>query len=319
MLVSVAIPVLNGGPLLDEVLAAVAGQQLGPGLEFELLVCDSGSVDGSAERCAGAGARVLSIAPAEFSHGGTRNRLMEAARGELVAFLTQDAVPASPTWLAALTGGFALADNVALTYGPYLARADASPMVARELSSWFGSLAPDGRPRIDVLSDAERGSVPGVGALSARDLYGPRPFFTDANGAVRKSAWEQVRFRPIAYAEDHALALDMLFAGYAKAYVPAAAVVHSHDYRPRKWLARSFDEARAVAEIYGYVEPASPSALVRRTGALVRADMRDGGAGVLGASVMHHGSRAAGAVLGGRAERLPRAVSQALSLERRAS
>ena len=41
--VSVAIPVRNGGELLASTLAAVATQTV----EHELLVCDSGSTDGS--------------------------------------------------------------------------------------------------------------------------------------------------------------------------------------------------------------------------------------------------------------------------------
>jgi glycosyltransferase involved in cell wall biosynthesis len=309
MLVTVAIPVLNGGPCLDDVLAAVGKQELPAGTDVELLICDSGSRDGSAERCAAAGARVLSIRQADFSHGGTRNRLMEAAQGELVAFLTQDAVPASTGWLATLIEGFYVADNVALTYGPYRPRLEASPMVARELSSWFGSLSPDGTPRVDVLNGAERGLARGAVRLSARDLYGPRPFFTDANGAVARAAWQHVPFREIAYAEDHALALDMLFAGYAKVFMPGAAVVHSHDYSSRGWFARSFDEARAVQEVYGWVEPASARALARRVGALVKADGP--------ASVGHHGARALGAVLGGRSGRLPAGLVRRLSLEHR--
>ena len=58
-----------------------------------------------------------------FSHGGTRNLLMERARGAHVAFLTQDAMPAGDGWLAALLGGFALGDDVALVCGPYRAAA----------------------------------------------------------------------------------------------------------------------------------------------------------------------------------------------------
>ena len=66
------------------------------------------------------------------------------------------------------------------------------------------------------------------------------------------------------------LALDMLRAGYAKAYVPDAAVIHSHEYRV-EWLRRSFDEARALQEIYGFSSRsdigASRSALWGQVGA----------------------------------------------------
>ena len=152
----------------------------------------------------------------QFSHGETRNLLMRRAQGEYIAFLTQDAVPADHRWLSRLLEGFALAPDVALVYGPYRPRDDATPMVARELTEWFRSFAPDGAPRIDRLAASER-------TIPATVLEGIRGFFTDANGCIARAAWEAVPFRPIPYAEDRALALDMLRAGYAKVYVPAGA------------------------------------------------------------------------------------------------
>ena len=97
--VSVAIPVLNGARYLDEVLTAVENQKVDR--EVETVIVDSGSTDGSLEIAEHHGARVHRIDKSEFSHGGTRNMLMGLASGDHVAFLTQDATPASPRWLAA--------------------------------------------------------------------------------------------------------------------------------------------------------------------------------------------------------------------------
>ena len=58
---TVAIPVRDGGPLLDEVLAAVRAQQLDA--QIELLVCDSGSRDASVQIAKRHGAEVFEIAP----------------------------------------------------------------------------------------------------------------------------------------------------------------------------------------------------------------------------------------------------------------
>lgn len=314
--VTVAIPVLNGAAVLERTLAAVRAQRLEH--EVELLVCDSGSRDGSVALARRYGAEVTEIAPERFSHGGTRNLLMERASGARVAFLTQDAVPADELWLARLLEGFAVADDVGLVFGPYRPRADASPMVARELSEWFRSFSPDGGPRIDRLGPAERD-------LAARALLGARGYFTDANGCVARAAWESVPFRPVRYAEDHVLAHDMLRAGFAKAYVPGAAVIHSHEYSSWDWLRRSFDEARALREVYGLVEPLGAGRTPLKVWGLVGADWRFArGArasrrppGLLVTSTVHHSLRAAGAVLGSRAERLPGALARRLSLEER--
>ncbi len=57
--VTVAIPVRDGGELLARTLAALARQTV----EHELLVCDSGSTDGSLVLARAHGARVIEIAP----------------------------------------------------------------------------------------------------------------------------------------------------------------------------------------------------------------------------------------------------------------
>jgi rhamnosyltransferase len=315
--VTVAVPVLNGAETLDQVLKAVGRQEIDA--DLELLVADSGSADGSPDIARSRGATVLSVASDEFSHGATRNLLATKARGEAVAFLTQDAVPSGRGWLAELMRGLALAPDVSLSFGPYLPRVDASPRVRRELLDWFASFAPNGEARVDRLGDGERGAP-------ARDLLGPRAFFTDANGCVLKEAWRRVPYRPIAYAEDHQLALDMLRAGYAKVFMPQAQVVHSHEYSLSEQLRRAFDEWRALREVYGYVEPLS---VARVRGAVVgetRADARYARsmampalplARATAAAAMHHAARYAGAVLGTRADRLSAGQRRRLSLERR--
>jgi glycosyltransferase involved in cell wall biosynthesis len=295
--VTVAIPVRDGGPLLDEVLAAVRAQEVDA--EVELLVCDSGSRDNSVATARRHGAEVVEIPPASFSHGGTRNELMRQAAGSHVAFLTQDATPADERWLALLLAGFERADDVALTLGPYRPRGDAPPPVRRELAEWFAAMAPNGGPATVRLENAER--------PVARSLIPQaRMFFSDANGCIARAAWEDVPFRDVPYAEDRLLAADLLAAGYAKVFVPDAAVLHSHRYPPIEHLRRCFDEWRALNEISGYVEPLSLVALVEA----VREDGLP--------SLTHHASRAIGAYLGSRARRLPAGMRRRLSLEGRA-
>ena len=315
-IITVAIPTLDAGEEFVQTLEAVATQRLDS--EVELLVCDSGSRDSTVALARRYGARVIEIPKSSFSHGGTRNRLVSEARGTHVAFLTQDAVPADPGWLAALLDGFSVADDVGLVFGPYVARPDASLSVRRDLESWFRTLSPDGEPQIDVLRADQR-------TLAARGFWGALGYFTDANGCVSRAAWERAPFRDVAYAEDHLLAQDMLRAGYAKVFAPAAAVVHSHDYSAGEWLRRSFDETRAIADIYDGAPASSWREALRNLRGNVGADARLGRAegGSLGAvstlraSLVHHGARTVGAMLGARASALPRSLTGRLSLERR--
>lgn len=315
-----AIPVRDGGAVLERTLAAVGRQQVGH--EVELVVCDSGSRDGSVALARAHGAEVFEIPATSFSHGATRNLLMERSQGSHVAFLTQDSVPADERWLSRLLAGFSLEPDVGLVFGPYEPRTDAPPMVQRELTEWFRSFSPEGRPRVDRLARHERG-------LPARALLGARGFFTDANGCLARSAWEVAPFRDVPCAEDHVLAHDMLRAGYAKVYLPEAAVIHSHDYSGWNWLRRSFDEARALEQVYGWAEPLHARTTPLKVWGLVGADRRwvlekqAAGSGrgselsLLTRSSAHHALRTTGAVLGARAERLPRRVVRKLSLEGR--
>lgn len=315
--VTVAIPVRNGGALLRGVLVALARQTLA----HELLVCDSGSDDGSVELVRAYGARVIEIDPADFGHGRTRNLLVRESGGDYVAFLTQDAEPAGEFWLQSLISGFSAGADVALSYGPYLARPDAPAAVRIELMRWFESLAPDGQPRLDRLEPEER-------PAARRLLVGRRGFFTDANACLAKSAWEEVPFRDsIPYAEDRALALDMLLAGYSKCYVPGAAVLHSHHYGPREQLRRSFDEARALEEVYGWRERSGARSVLRRVRGelgVARRTLSGEGAGVamrvatLAAVARQQLMRVAGSELAARAETLPSSWRARLSLEGRA-
>jgi rhamnosyltransferase len=313
---TVALPILNAGPLLDEVLGAVRSQRWDG--TVQLLVCDSGSTDGSVKLARRHGAEVIEIAPGTFAHGPTRNALMQRATGDIVAFLTQDATPVDENWLAHLVSGFELADDVALVYGPYRPRPDASGSVARELEQFFAAMTSDGVAVVDRATHdaAWRG-------VSARAT-----FFTDANGAVARWAWERVPFPNVPYAEDRLLALRMLEAGFAKAYVPAAAVLHSHDYAPWDLFRRYFDEFRGLRETFGHVEPLSlrrTLGVMRQQVAADRAWSRAAGTGgreldlATLRSVRHFAIRAVGSQLGSRAERLPPRLRQAWSLERRAT
>lgn len=302
---SVVIPVKDGGPRLAEVLAAVMAQ--GPG---ELLVIDSGSSDGSAALARTAGAEVLEIAPESFGHGRTRNLGVERTSGEIVLFLTQDATPVEG-WLEAYLEAFALDERVGAAFGPHRPRPGTSPMIARELESFFAGFSPDGLPAIQRSADD--------------DSWHPG-FLSNANAAYRREALERIGFRDVPYAEDQAFARDLFDAGLWKAYHPDAAVLHAHDYPWREFMRRYFDEYRGLRETTGHVQGFGLRSSVREVRGEVARDREwmaahGVGAGARAAwtarSAAHHGGRRVFSALGSRAERLPEPARRALSLEGR--
>src|SRR3954449_1557175 len=87
--ISVLIPVKNGGDDLARCLERINAQRLDE--DVEIVVVDSGSTDGSVQAALQAGARVHEIPPEEFDHGSTRNLAASLAQGETFVFTSQDA------------------------------------------------------------------------------------------------------------------------------------------------------------------------------------------------------------------------------------
>jgi glycosyltransferase involved in cell wall biosynthesis/GT2 family glycosyltransferase len=303
---SVVIPVRDGARYLGEVLAALARE--GP---EEVLVIDSGSRDGSVDIARAAGVELLEIAPEAFGHGRTRNLGVERTSGELVLFLTQDATP-RPGWLAAHREALALEPRVGATFGPHLPRPGTSPMIARELTEFFAPFAPDGRPTV------QRGLDDGS--------WHPG-FLSNVDAGYRREALAAIGgFRDIPYAEDQAAARDLFAAGWAKAYHPAAAVLHAHDYGWAGFMRRYFDEYRGLRETVGHVERIGVRSTARHVRSEVTGDRRwlseQGATGPQRAawtarSAAHHAGRRVASALGSRAAALPGPVQAALSLEGR--
>ncbi|HEY9288036.1 MAG TPA: glycosyltransferase family A protein, partial [Candidatus Dormibacteraeota bacterium] len=100
--ISVVIPTLNAGRAFGTVLHRIMGQGCQP---VEILCVDGGSSDGTRHIVSQFPlARLVSVEDAPGP--ATWNRAMAEAKGEIVAFLGQDTVPANGDWLSRLTTPF---------------------------------------------------------------------------------------------------------------------------------------------------------------------------------------------------------------------
>lgn len=106
--VSVVIPARDAEGLLGLTLDAVAAQEFDG--EFEVIVVDNGSLDGTAGLAERRGVRVLRR-PRGDGPGAARNEGAAAAGGDVIAFTDSDCEP-SPGWLAAAVGALEGADIV---------------------------------------------------------------------------------------------------------------------------------------------------------------------------------------------------------------
>jgi len=216
------IPTLNAGNLADRLIEALAKQSFQAN---KFLVLDSQSTDGTADKFRNAGATVVEIERANFDHGGTRQFGADLCDdAEILIYLTQDAIPADPDAIARLVA--ALADPaIGVAYGRQLPRAEAGPIeVVARLFNY---------PATDTIVTPKSASGMGIKAS----------FCSNSFSAYRASALAQVGGFPrgTIFGEDTIVAGRLLLAGWSKAYVSDAAVVHSHGYRIAEEARRYFD------------------------------------------------------------------------------
>jgi rhamnosyltransferase len=237
--VSIVLMTRNGAATLPALLDAVRDQR---GCRpFEVVAIDSGSTDGTADLLRRRADRFVAISPAAFDHGLTRNLGVECARGELIVLLVQDAVPASDAWLAALTAPLAADERIAGAFGRQLPHPAASALTRRYLSRWIASG--------DVARTAAISSREALEALDPAARL-ERCAFDNVCSCIRRSVWQQHPFRATPIAEDLEWGREVLLAGYRLAYVPGAAVVHSHDRSARYELLRTLVLHRRLYELF---------------------------------------------------------------------
>jgi len=250
--VSVCIPTYNGGQLLHQVVERVRSQRAP--WKFEIIIVDSSSTDGSIERLGLTETRDRSREPdqrleripkAEFQHGRTRNLCASLARGEFVAFLTQDALPADEFWLYNMVTVLQRFPAAAGAFGRHLAWPSASPFIRHDISGHFDDLM---RHPL-VLSRGVRLYGVEAGTPAARQVL---HFFSDNNACLRKSVWQDIAYPEIDYGEDQVWAEKIIRLGYEKVYVPTAAVYHSHNYTLGEIAGRAEIDAYFFAKMFGY-------------------------------------------------------------------
>ena len=218
---SIIIPTKNGGEDIGACLEAVCLQKnVG---RFEVIVIDSGSTDGTLESVRRYPVRLEQIDPATFHHARTRNYAAGLAKGEVLVFLSQDAIPASDTWLAAFLSDLK-EPGVGAAYGRQLPKAESGLERRSAFQAMYGG--------------ARIVKMPMDGVDLGHKYY----HFSNANSAIRKKVWEVTRFpEELKVFEDVGIAKRILDSGWSIVYEPEAAVHHSHDFPPGILFKRYFD------------------------------------------------------------------------------
>ncbi|SEG33050.1 rhamnosyltransferase [Bryocella elongata] len=222
----VIVPTLRAEGIWDSFAKALQENLVTSGLTAsDVLVMDSSSDDATPRLVTECGFRINSIQRSEFDHGGTRQLgVMLMPDADVVVFLTQDAVLASPDALRRILGVFE-DPLVAAAYGRQLPHAGAGAIEAH--ARFFNYPA---ATRIRTLEDRVHSGIKSI-------------FFSNSFGAYRRSALLAVGGFPagVLFGEDTIVTGKLHLAGYKTAYVADAAVLHSHAYSVREEFRRYFD------------------------------------------------------------------------------
>ncbi|MBS3954488.1 MAG: glycosyltransferase family 2 protein [Methylomicrobium sp.] len=220
--VGLIVPTLNAGLLWEDWLNAFELQTRKPDY---LLVIDSSSSDNTVAMALARGFSVKIIAKAEFNHGGTRQAGVSMLPDpDIIVFLTQDALLASPDAIERLLAAFD-DERVGAAYGRQLPHQNAGPIAAH---ARLFNYPPESQMR----------------SMEDRKRYGLKTvFISNSFAAYRLNALMMAGGFPVdtIMNEDTFVAGKMLTAGWKVAYCADAQVFHSHDYRFWDEFKRYFD------------------------------------------------------------------------------
>ncbi len=196
---------------------------------WELIVFDSGSSDGSVELIRAAQPKhFVQLLPHDYNPSRVMNQGMDLAQTETAIFLNADATPQGTQWLRPLAEALQNPRHAAV-FGRQIPRPDCEAVFVHDYERCFGA---------------------------ARESAAWDHFFSMVSSGLRKDVWAQRGFlESMQYSEDDEYTRWCRAAGYEIVYLPESVVMHSHNYTPRQAYKRSFGEAWALAAVW----PGHPS------------------------------------------------------------
>ena len=218
--ISVIIPTYNAQHYFPKLLEKLKAQTV----EFELLIIDSSSSDKTIEIAQKYTDRIITIPQSEFDHGGTRTKAAKIASGEIVVFLTQDALPVDTDTIEKIIAVFN-DPKIGAAYGRQIPYPETS-IFGKHLRNF------------NYPETSHRRS------LEDKEKYGIKTvFLSDSFAAYRREALEKIDWIKdgLISSEDSYAGAKMLLAGYTLAYTAEAKVYHSHSYSIIQEFKRYFD------------------------------------------------------------------------------
>ena len=218
---SIVIRAFNEGRHIRRLLEGIRQQTV---QDDEIILVDSGSTDDTVSIAESYGAKVVSIAPQEFTFGRSLNLGIQVATRDLVVIASAHVYPVYPDWLERLLEPFT-DPSIALSYGKQRGLPGATQYSERQVfAQWFGEQS---QPRQN------------------------HPFCNNANACIRRSLWAKHPYdEMLTGLEDLSWAKWAQTQGHGIDYVAEAEIIHVHNETPKGVFNRYRREAMAFKGIY---------------------------------------------------------------------
>ncbi|SDY42317.1 glycosyltransferase [Halobellus clavatus] len=217
---SIVIRSFNEAEHIGDVLEAVSGQEY---QDFEIILVDSGSTDGTLEIAKEYVDKIEFVAPQDFTFGYSCNVGCQAAEGDYVSFLSAHAIPTDSEWLGTMLDHFK-DEDVAMVYSNQVG-IDETKFAERRL---FNQLFPD---------ESKRQTPPDY-------------FANNASSVIRRDLWEEHKYNEyLTGHEDIEWAKHFIESGYVVIYESDSCIYHIHDETWDQVFSRFEREASADVEI----------------------------------------------------------------------
>ena len=236
-MVSIIIPVYNGGNDLKNLVQILKTQKNVE--EIEVIAIDSGSNDGSVEFLKNEKIHLIEIQNDEFSHSKTRNLGAEKASGDILIFLSQDALPSDSDWVFKMTIPI-------VEYGVV-----AASCIERTKEGCNIFSGAENKNFLDAF-DLDKGDR--IIRLEGIEKYGGWQRNTVLNNVacvIEKKVLKSFPYRG-EFAEDVDLSIRLLKAEHAIALLSSVHVIHTHDRSSFYCFRRSYIEAKTLKSIVPY-------------------------------------------------------------------
>ena len=222
MKLSVIIPTRNAQQYIKNLIDSLINQSI---KLHEIIIIDTASKDCTKSICEEYDiVKFVQINDGEFDHGGTRNKAAKLASGDILVFMTQDAIPENEYFIEELIKPLGN-NSIVATYGRQVPRKEAGPLeiFARKFNY----------PDYDIIKSKQDIDTLGVKTFFLSNVCSAfiAKEFWDVNGFPEKTIMN----------EDMIISSKLIFKDKKVCYASKAKVIHSHQYTYIQQFKRNFD------------------------------------------------------------------------------